>query len=181
MEDSRTTQIAALLSDASQGQPQAAAELLPLVYEQLKHLARQCMANERSDHTLQPTALVHEAYVRLVGNAEVPWGGKAQFFFAAAQAMRRILVDHARARGNIKRGGGRKRLPASVIDLATGENSGEILALDDALSRLESISPGVGEIVRLRFFAGMSIDETANALGVSPSTVNGTGPTPGHG
>ena len=171
MDDIDDASVTVLMIDASSGKPQAAARLLPLVYEQLKGLARQRMANERSDHTLQPTALVHEAYMRLVGNADVPWEGRAHFFSAAAQAMRRILVDHARSHGNLKRGGGRKRLPASVLDLTADAQSSEILALDEALSRLESTSPGVGEVVRLRFFAGLTVDETANALGVSPRTV----------
>ena len=141
------------------------------MYEQLKTLARQRMASERKDHTLQPTALVHEAYMRLVGQVDLPWESRAHFFFAAAQAMRRILVDHARSHGNLKRGGGRRRLPANVVDLAAHQPSSEILALDEALTRLETVSPGVGEVVRLRFFGGLSIDETAAALGVSPRTV----------
>jgi RNA polymerase sigma factor (TIGR02999 family) len=160
-----------LMKQASGGESQAAEKLLPLVYDQLKRLARQRMANERADHTLQPTALVHEAYMRLVGSTEVPWDSRAQFFFAAAQAMRRILIDHARAHGNLKRGGNRKRLPANVLDLAVPEQSWQILALDEALTRLETDSPGVGEVVRLRFFAGLSIEETAVALGVSPRTI----------
>jgi RNA polymerase sigma factor (TIGR02999 family) len=97
--------------------------------------------------------------------------GRADFFFAAALAMRRILVDYARAHGNIKRGGGRKRLPANVLDLAASEQSAEILSLDEAISRLEHISPGVGEVVRLRFFGGLSIEETAQTLGISASSV----------
>jgi RNA polymerase sigma factor (TIGR02999 family) len=171
METSGNENVTVLMVDASAGKPQAAEKLLPLVYDQLKELARQRMANERKDHTLQPTALVHEAYMKLVGNADVPWAGRAQFFFAAAQAMRRILVDHARSRGNLKHGGGRKRMPSNVLDLAAKEQSSEILALDEALTRLEGISPGVGEVVRLRFFGGLSIEETAEALAVSPRTV----------
>jgi RNA polymerase sigma-70 factor, ECF subfamily len=171
MDDSPNEYVTQLMVRASGGEQQAAAQLLPMVYDQLKHLAQLRMAGERQDHTLQPTALVHEAYLKLVGGQDVLWENRAQFFFAAAQAMRRILVDHARARGNLKRGGGRKRLPASVIDLSVTEQSDDILALDEALTRLEGISPGVGQVVRLRFFGGLSIEETASALGVSPRTI----------
>jgi RNA polymerase sigma factor (TIGR02999 family) len=160
-----------LMVSASCGDRAAAEKLLPLVYDQLKSMARQRMAGERRDHTLQPTALVHEVYMKLVGTADVGWEGRAQFFFAAAQAMRRILIDHARAHGNEKRGGGRVRLPANLIDLACDEQVVNILAIDDALNRLEEVSPGVGQVVRLRFFAGLSIEETAETLGVSPRTV----------
>lgn len=160
-----------LLGAAGQGNAQAASDLLPLVYDQLKELARQKMAHERPDHTLQPTALVHEAYVRLAGNTQVPWVGRTQFFFAAAEAMRRILIDHARSRGQIKRGGDRKRLPVNVLDLSDEERLPEILALDEALSRLEQVSPGVAAVVRLRFYGGLTIQETADALGISPRTV----------
>ena len=154
----------------------AAAELLPLVYEQLRELARHRMAQERGDHTLEATALVHEAYVRLVGprgpgGDELPWANRAHFFSAAAEAMRRILIDHARARAGPKRGGGRKKLPLDVLDLAADADPTEILALDEAVSRLEQQSPSVAAVVRLRFFAGLSVAETAEALGVSTRTV----------
>ena len=171
MDDPVAEQVTLLMSKAATGEPRAAEQLLPLIYDQLKELARRRMAGERKDHTLQPTALVHEAYVRMVGQQDVPWANRAHFFFAAARAMRRILVDHARAKGNLKRGGDRKRLSANLIDLANREQSSEILALDEALTRLEVASPGVGEVVRLRFFGGLSIDETAGALGVSPRTI----------
>lgn len=160
-----------LVAAAGAGDPRAASELLPLVYDQLKELARQRMASERADHTLQATALVHEAYLRLAGGADIPWSGRTQFFFAAAEAMHRILIDHARARGQIKRGGGRKRLPINVLDLADDEQLPEILALDEAISRLEQVSPSVAAVVRLRFYGGLTIDETAAALGISPRTV----------
>jgi RNA polymerase sigma factor (TIGR02999 family) len=131
------------------------------------------MADERAGHTLQATALVHEAYVRLVGGKPIPWAGRTHFFFAAAEAMRRILIDHARARAGPRRGGGRRRVPLhNVLDLAAAEEDfPEILVLDDALSRLEKLSDSVGAVVRLRFYAGLSIEETAKALGVSPTTV----------
>ena len=138
----------------------AAGKLFPLVYEHLKHLARQRMAEERAGHTLQATALVHEAYMRLAGgDGAAAWSGRSQFFFAAAEAMRRILIDHARAHGNLKRGGGRRRLPLnSVLDLAADEQFPEILALDDAVLRLEKVSDSAAAVVRLRFYAGLSIE-----------------------
>src|SRR6478672_68983 len=129
------------------------------------------MAAERPGHTLQATALVHEVYLKLLGGPDAPWAGRKQFFFAAAEAMRQILIDHARAHRGLKRGGGRKRVPLSVLDLASEEHIPEILALDEAVSRLEKTSPDVAAVVRLRFYAGLSIEETAEALGISPRTV----------
>ena len=149
----------------------SAGELFPLVYEQLRELARRRMRKEKDRHTLQTTALVHEAYLRLAGSGQNHWCDKTQFFFAAAEAMRRILIDHARARGQLKRGGGRKRLPLNVLDLAAEGRIPEILALDEAVLRLEEMSPTVAAVVRLRFYAGLSIEETAEALGISPRTV----------
>jgi RNA polymerase sigma factor (TIGR02999 family) len=162
-----------LLREVEAGQPQAAAALLPLVYDQLRELARHRMAEERSGHTLQATALVHEAYLRLVGDRPAGWAGRAHFFHAAAEAMRRILIEHARARGRVKRGGGgeRQRVPLSVIDLAAENDPGEILDLDEAVCRLEKESPDVAAVVRLRFYAGLTIEETAEALGISPQSV----------
>jgi RNA polymerase sigma factor (TIGR02999 family) len=149
------------------------AELFALVYEQLKVLARQRMAAERADHTLQATALVHEAYVRLVAGGPGTWVSETQFFFAAAEAMRRILIDHARARDCLKRGGGRRQIPLNnVLDLTSEEHdASQIMALDDAVSRLEQESAVVASVVRLRFYAGLSVEETARALGVSQRTV----------
>ena len=153
----------------------SASELFPLVYEQLKQIARRRMDGERTAHTLQATALVHEVYMRLLG-AEgrngAAWSDRSQFFFAAAEAMRRILIEHARARGNLKRGGGRRRLPLnSVVDLAADDQFPEILALDDAVLRLEKVSESAAAVVRLRFYTGLSIEEAAEAMGVSPRTV----------
>jgi|SRR5579884_1416381 len=150
---------------------QTAQELFPLVYEQLRNLARRRMDDEKAGHTLQATALVHEVYLRLAGGGQAIWSDKTQFFFAAAEAMRRILIDHARARGQLKRGGGKRRLPINVLDLACEEQIPQILALDEAILRLEQMSPTVAAVVRLRFYAGLSIDETAEALGISPRTV----------
>jgi RNA polymerase sigma factor (TIGR02999 family) len=162
-----------LLHDVEQGKPHAAQALLPLVYEQLRDLARHRMAEERAGHTLQATALVHEAFLRLVGDRPAGWAGRAHFFHAAAEAMRRILIEHARARGRVKRGGGaeRQRVPLSVVDLATESDPGEILDLDEAICRLDQQSPDVAAVVRLRFYAGLTIEETAEALGISPQSV----------
>ncbi|HZL34923.1 MAG TPA: ECF-type sigma factor [Tepidisphaeraceae bacterium] len=171
MDATAPEQITRLLGDAVRGNPLAARELLPLVYDQLKSLARHRMSGERAGHTLQATALVHEAYLKLVGDQELAWPGRGQFFAAAAQAMRRILIDHARANGTEKRGGDRRRVPLSVVDLAQRNQSEEIVALDDAVSRLEEVSADMAAIVRLRFYAGLSVEETAQSLGVSPRTV----------
>lgn len=168
--------ITVLLTHAANGDRRSSDALLPLVYDQLRRIAQERMNHERSDHTLQATALVHEAYARLVGAApELGWANRAHFFFAAAEAMRRILVDHARARGRIKRGGQEgkpaKRLPISVLDLAAADNSTEILAVDDAIRRLEEADEVAAAVVRLRFFATLSVEDTARALNISDRTV----------
>ena len=146
-------------------------DLLPQVYDQLKKLAQHRMAKERQGHTLQSTALVHEAYLRLVGNGDPGWVNEAQFFKAAAEAMRRLLIDHARKRGRVKRGGDRRRAAISVADLAANEDPEEILALEEAIQRLEEIDPRQCRVVELRHFAGLSVEETAEALDVSRATV----------
>ena len=153
-------------------QDQSAAELLSLVYAQLRALAQQRLRGERVGHTLTATALVHEAYLRLAEGG-VSWSSPGAYYHAAAEAMRRILIESARRRGAGKRGGGRRRLDLdSVLDLAAAEDPEEILSLDGALSRLEEETPLSGSVVRLRFFAGLSVEETAKALGVSARTVN---------
>lgn len=146
--------------------------LLPLVYDQLRATAQIALATERPDHTLQATALVHEAYLRLVGDRKTPWASRAHFYVAASEAMRRILLDHAKAKSRQKRGGDRTRLAlADVTDLAQKDSS-DILRFDDGFRRLESESPMAAAVVRLRFFAGLSVDQTAQALGLSSSTVD---------
>jgi RNA polymerase sigma factor (TIGR02999 family) len=160
-----------LLEAAAAGEAGAADELLPLVYEQLRAVARQRMAGERSDHTLQPTALVHEAFLRIVGDRPEGWSGRAQFFAAAAEAMRRILIEHARARDRIKRGGGRRAISMDVLELAAAGDSEEILALDEAIRRVGDQDERMGQIVRLRFYAGLSVKDTAEVLDLSERTV----------
>ena len=169
-----TAAVTKILKQVADGDAHAADALLPLVYEQLRAIARQRMRAERPDHTLQATALVHEAYARLVGSDEIAWDSRGHFFIAAAEAMRRILVEHGRARARQKRGGpaaDRRRVPLSVVDLAQSENLEEILILDEALCRLSKMSPEMADVVHLRFFAGLSIEETAKALAISTPTV----------
>jgi RNA polymerase sigma factor (TIGR02999 family) len=167
-----TTNVTRLLSDVAGGNSSAADELLPLVYDQLRAVAQQRMGGERPGHTLQATALVHEAFLRLVGPRELPWHSQAHFYAAAAEAMRRILVDHARTRKREKRGGSRSRVALNVVDLAASEDCEEILALDEAFRRLEQQEPEMAAVVRLRFYAGLSVDQTAEALDLSPRTVD---------
>jgi RNA polymerase sigma factor (TIGR02999 family) len=161
------------------GDAKAAEQLLPLVYAELRALARARMRHERRDHTLQATELVHEACKRLVHKPEVGWEGRGHFFAAAAEAMRRILIEHARARGRVKRGGDEQGRPAKrlsltlggVADLAAEGDPEEVFALDEAIQRLDAHDPRMAQVVRLRFYAGLSVEETAAALGVAPRTV----------
>ena len=162
-----------LLELAGQGDSKASEELLPLVYEELRRLARSQMKKEKeggAGQTLQATALVHEAYMRLVGDGEVKWQNRAHFFGAAARAMRRILVDRARHRGRQKRGGDRDRVVLSDQGLAAPAGT-DLVELDAALAKLEAEDARKSEVVMLRYFAGLSIEETAAALALSPATV----------
>jgi RNA polymerase sigma factor (TIGR02999 family) len=147
----------------------AAADLMPLVYEQLRHAAAAQLQAEHPGHTLQPTALVHEAYARITGPREVPWANRGHYYAAAAQAMRRILIDHARSRGARK---AREAVVQGLADIATlaQRDPGSILAVDEALSRLEVEDPEAAAVVRLRFFAGLGVEQVAMAMGVSPRT-----------
>lgn len=162
-----------LLQGAAAGDASSVSELQTLVYDQLRALARQQMAGERSSHTLQATALVHEAYIRLLGRNGTKWNGRSHFFFAAAEAMRRILVDHARARNAEKRGGGRRAALeiVNVADAAADVDLGGVVELEEAITRLEQLDAQTAAIVRLRFYAAMSVDQVAEALDVSPRTV----------
>jgi RNA polymerase sigma factor (TIGR02999 family) len=160
-----------LINEAGAGDPRAAATLLPLVYDRLRELARRRMRGERPDQTLQATALVHEAYLRLVDRDAVQhWDGRWHFFTAAAEAMRRILVELARGRARMKRGGGRKRLDLDPAELTVDQPPDELVALDEALAELAVQYPELAELVKLRYFAGLTIEEASRALGISPAT-----------
>jgi RNA polymerase sigma factor (TIGR02999 family) len=160
-----------LLLAVRSGESGASEQLLPLIYEELRKLARSFMNNESEAQTLQPTALVHEAYLRLVGGADVKWDGRGHFFAAAARAMRRILVERARHRKRIKHGGGQKRVELEEGMMATEPPATDLLALDEALDRLERYDKRKCEVVMLRYFAGLTNDETAAAMGISSATV----------
>jgi RNA polymerase sigma factor (TIGR02999 family) len=153
-----------------QGDPKALDELFPLVYEELRSMAAQRLEGESPGNTLQATALVHEAYLRLVGPADVAWENRGHFFGAAAEAMRRILIDRARAKHRVKRGAGAKRLDLTQLDLACPVPSEELLALDEALQRLEQQDSKKAQLVKLRFFAGMTTEQSARVLGISRAT-----------
>jgi RNA polymerase sigma factor (TIGR02999 family) len=151
------------------GEAQAAEKLLPLVYDELRKLAAAKLAHEKPGQSLQATALVHEAYLRLVGNqraSEAGYAGSRQFFLAAAQAMRRILVERARARDSLKRGGGRERIDLDDAEIASPQRSVELLALDAALDHLATVEPQAAELVQLRYFAGCTLEESAQLLGL---------------
>src|SRR5947207_12882928 len=166
-----TATVTRLLNQASGGNDSAAAELLPLVYEQLRRLAAKKIRQERPDLTLQATALVHEAYVRLVDQTGVRrWDGRWHFFAAAAEAMRRILVENARRKGRLKHGGGQQRISLDEIELTVDDPPQELLKLDEALEEFAQKYPQERQLVKLRYFAGLSTDEAAEALGVSVRT-----------
>jgi RNA polymerase sigma factor (TIGR02999 family) len=160
-----------LLDAAAAGDPNAAAELLPLVYNELRKLAAARLAAEKPGQTLQATALVHEAYVRLVsGEQPQDWSGRGHFFAAAAEAMRRILVESARGKARAKRGGDWRRVDFEELDPATAVTPDQLVALDDALGRLAALDHLAGELVKLRYFAGLPLDRAAASLGVSTAT-----------
>jgi RNA polymerase sigma factor (TIGR02999 family) len=157
-----------ILSDIEQGDPHAAEQLLPLVYDELRKLAASKLAQEKPGQTLEATALVHEAYLRLVHANAVPgWNGRGHFFAAAAEAMRRILVENARGRRSIKRGGGRARQELDEPNLAAPERTADLLALDEALAKLAITDKQAAELVKLRFFAGLPMNQAAQFLGMS--------------
>lgn len=165
-------QVSVILSRITAGDKEAADELLPLVYQQLRNLARARIARERPGQTLQATALVHEAYLRLVGDEDPGWSGKGHFYAAAAEAMRRILIEQARRKGRLRRGGDRHRITYADSQVADGAPAQALLDIDEALDRLEEHDEQMAMVVKLRFFAGLSIDDTAEMLEVSPRTVN---------
>ncbi len=160
-----------ILDALGHGDPYAAAELLPLVYDELRALAAQRLAQERPGQTLQPTALVHEAYLRLVGaGPEQPWNSRGHFFGAAAEAMRRILVDQARRKQAVKRGGQGRRVPLDAADVGFTSPAGDLLDIDEALTRLAADDPQAARLIQLRYFAGLSIEDAAEVVGISRST-----------
>jgi RNA polymerase sigma factor (TIGR02999 family) len=164
--------VTCILSAIEQGDPQALEQLLPLVYDELRRLACAKMAQEKPGQTLQATALVHEAYLRLVNGAQAQhWNSRRHFFAAAAEAMRRILVERARRKRTERHGGQLRRCSLDGLDLVYDEPPEDLLALDEALNRLAAEHPDKAELVKLRYFAGLSIDDTAHALGISPATV----------
>jgi RNA polymerase sigma factor (TIGR02999 family) len=164
-------QITQLLVLWRQGEHSALDELIPLVYAELHRMAHRYMRRERPNHTLQTSALIHEAYVRLVDQRETPWQGRGQFFGLSARLMRRILVDHARSKGYAKRGAHAKQVSLDEGIAVSGKRGADIIALDDALKDLEALDPRKSRIVEMRFFGGLSLEETAEVLDVSVPTV----------
>lgn len=160
-----------LLTRWSSGDTSAREALVPLVYNELRKIARRCLSGQRSGHTLQPTALVHEAYLRLVRYDSIDWRDRAHFFALAAQIMRQILVDHARKQTAAKRGGNAVTVVVNESSAVAKQTSLDLLALDDALKELASLDPRQSQIVELRFFGGLSIEETAQAVNISPATI----------
>jgi RNA polymerase sigma factor (TIGR02999 family) len=161
-----------ILSAIRDGDRKAAEQLLPLVYDELRALAAQKLAREKAGQTLQATALVHEAYMRLVGAEDPGWNGRGHFFAAAAEAMRRLLIERARRSRSARRGGDRDRIDLDPANLAESARSDDLLALDEALDRLTAKDARKAELVKLRYFAGLTIEQAAEALGISPATAH---------
>ena len=164
--------ITLVLEAISRGESQASEKLLPLVYQELRNLAAARMLQESAGHTLQPTALVHEAWLRLVGDSNQNWKGRAYFFAAAAEAMRRILVEHARRKSRLKHGGGQARLNIEDLDLAATAPDDKILLVDEALKHLECSNPERARVVVMKFFSGMTNKEVADTLGIGERSVD---------
>jgi len=162
--------VTVLLGEVAKGDQQAMSKLIPLVYSELRRLAGHYMSRERTDHTLQATALVHEAYLKLVQHPPV-WQNRAHFFGIAAQVMRQILVDYARSHGREKRGGGQQVVSLEDVCVVSPEKSSEYLRVDESLEQLTKVDPRQGRIVELRYFGGLSVEETAEVLGISAKTV----------
>jgi RNA polymerase sigma factor (TIGR02999 family) len=166
------TDVTRILNAIEQGDEKAADELLPLVYEELRRLATQKMSHEPPGQTLQATALVHEAYIRLVGSEELNWNNRGHFFAAAAEAMRRILIDNARRKQRLKRGGGQRKVDIDDALLSIEEPSINLIALDEALVKLSKDDPIKAKLVELRFFAGLTMEQAAGVLGIAHSTAD---------
>ncbi len=163
-------EITRILERVEKGDTNAAGELLPLVYEELRKLAAYNMAHEPAGHTLQPTALVHEAWLRLTGAPHQDWNSRNHFFMAAAQAMRRILIERARQKSRLKRGGDQQRVPLEELELATDADSETLLLVEEAMERLAEADPIKAKLVELRFFTGLNIEEAAKVLEISTPT-----------
>ncbi len=172
MTEARASRITQLLEAFREGKPKAADELLPAVYEELRKLARARMAHERPGQTLQATALVHDAYLRLVGDADPGWANRAHFFAAAAEAMRRILVERARRKARIRHGGDQERVTLEESACVQPEDAADLLAIDQALERLAAIDTQMARVVVLKYFGGLEIDEVAAAMDLSARSVN---------
>jgi RNA polymerase sigma-70 factor (ECF subfamily) len=168
---SENQEVTLLLSALTRGDEDAASKLMPLVYDELRRLAASYMRRERADHTLQATALVHEAYLKLIDQRAVNWQSRAHFFGVSAQLMRRILIDHARGLAREKRGGEQKKVSLDEVFVFAERQADELLAVDDSLNALAKIDPRQARVVELRFFGGLSVEEAADVLGVSPKTV----------
>jgi len=167
----RPSEVTQLLIDWRNGDRSAIDKLMPIVYEELRRIARRYMRQERPSHTLQTTALVHEAYCKLLDQREMQWQNRAHFFAVAAQVMRRLLVDHARTRRYAKRGGGARAVSLDEVALVTEDRAEQVLAVDEALTRLAALDRRKGEIVELRYFGGLSAEETGEVLGVAAITI----------
>jgi len=168
---SESQEVTLLLSALTRGDDGAASKLIPVVYAELRRLAGSYMRRERVDHTLQATALVHEAYLKLIEQRSANWQNRAHFFGVAAQLMRRILIDHARGHSRQKRGGEQKKVSLDEAFIFSEKQADELLAVDDSLNRLAEIDPRQARVVELRFFGGLSVEEAAEVLGVSPKTI----------
>ena len=173
MNDNAPNEITQMLIELTDGNKDVVNQILPHIYDELRRLAGSYLRRERSDHTLQPTALVHEAYMKLIDQKQVQWQNRAHFFGIAAQVMRRILMDHARKHKADKRGGDAEKLPLEEeILIVSHDRSAELVALDDALETLAKLDEQKARIVELRYFGGLSIEETAEVMGVSVPTIN---------
>jgi RNA polymerase sigma-70 factor, ECF subfamily len=168
---SESQEVTLLLTALTRGDDAAASRLIPVVYAELRRLAESYMRRERVDHTLQATALVHEAYLKLIGQRSVNWQSRAHFFGVAAQLMRRILIDHARGHVRQKRGGEQRKVSLDEAFVSIEQQADELVAVDDSLNRLAKIDPRQARVVELRFFGGLSVEEAAEVLGISPKTV----------
>jgi RNA polymerase sigma factor (TIGR02999 family) len=164
-------EITTLLARVSAGQKEAIDDLMPIVYAELRKVAARCIAVERPGHTLQPTALVHEVYFRLVGQKEIEWKNRAQFFAISAQIMRRVLLDYARRHQALKRGGLRQKITLDENMAIAVDRLSDFIVLDEALSRLAAVDPDQARLVELRFFGGLTVEQTAHVLGISTATV----------